>query len=138
MLVGGMLGLAIFAAALYAAFVGAAIANNAFPGSVFYAIVGAGFTLALLFIYRLGTKLLADGKVLREVSDRQHLTREQIVDFIDRLSFEMSMRRLLPLLSRPDVTVQGDWPKARAPLVGSGYFLTELAKLDERWLRLDR
>jgi hypothetical protein len=102
---------------------------------VFAALTGVlGLGLMALSIRR----LWHDRKAISAMNFSRGLNRDEIAGAFMRLQTNAGRLRYVRLLASAKVVATGEWPVGFALVVSADHALTELAQLEERWLKLDR
>ncbi|UVM25618.1 NACHT domain-containing NTPase [Pseudomonas sp. B21-021] len=83
-------------------------------------------------------KSFKDTRSLRSISLPTMLTRNEIAQIFSGLATSYGRLRFVRSLERSRITASGDWPPGFKLSVGQGEAMCALARLEERWLRLDR
>ena len=79
-----------------------------------------------------------DYRLLRGVVFPAKIQREQLVVQLGRFKSEKYRLKFIAKIEQERVEAIGAWPSGFVFAMGKGDSITELAKLEERWLRLDR
>lgn len=79
-----------------------------------------------------------DARALRAISFSSTLARSEIARIFSGFGTPHGRIRFVRALERERITATGDWPADFKLSVGQGEPICALARLEERWLRLDR
>ncbi|MBX8537622.1 NACHT domain-containing protein [Pseudomonas cichorii] len=135
---------------LVGAFVGGVVLITAFNSLFNYywfkiAIYGAGiiiFTLVSAItlggIFKISRAYLYDLNKFMRLTSSKKINRTQIAETLKEFRTEYFKLKYVFKLDKERAQVLGEWPKDFKLAVGVGSEITELAKLEERWLKLDR
>lgn len=126
--VAALIGLAVYGLSAYKQYVFAAF-------SIGIALVGA---VHIVRLGRNGWRMLCDRKVVaRQILARQ-VVRSEIARVLGDLRTDYGRLQYIRRLEVERVGVSGHWPGEFKLAVGQGAPITALARLEERWLGLDR
>ncbi len=81
---------------------------------------------------------VVDLLIFRKIKIGDNTTRTEIASVLKSLKTDGRRMRYVTLLSERRVNVNGEWPDGFSLCVSRDPIITELAKLEERWLGLDR
>jgi hypothetical protein len=97
--------------------------------------------LGSLWIVSLGSYLVSLGKdmvLLKRFKMYSHLSRDQIGGLLFRLKTRRLRVRFVEMLSENRVIATGEWPEDFSLASRTDPAITQLARLEEKWLGLDR
>lgn len=109
-------------------------------------LVASIFALFVIFVvaliaYAVGRPLLDSVKdlaVMRRANVRARFARPEIVDILSRLKTTTFRKRFVQTLSERKVIATGEWPDGFSLSSRSDPAISDLARLEEKWLGLDR
>lgn len=113
------------------------VAKTAIQTIVVLAGIGLSIRVAGTHILR-GIKCVKDLRLLKQHTLAPRMTRTDIANLFLKLSSVYGRLRLVRKMQAERVTAIGDWPVDFKLAVGSGEAMSALARLEERWLKLDR
>jgi NACHT conflict system protein/NACHT domain-containing protein len=83
-------------------------------------------------------RLYSDRREYQGISGDGVISREQIAEIINRLRTDYYRMKFVKSLEMQSITPKGDWPAGDIFNTASDPAITTLARLEERWLGLDR
>lgn len=102
-------------------------------------IVMGIFSLSFLISPILGARhCVRDWMVFRKIVITGHMSRADVARVLDSVEWPVLRLALVRRLALSKTIVTGEWPAMFKLSVSSDPAITELAKLEERWLKLDR
>lgn len=108
------------------------------PALVILIVVNLVVCTTTIGILRGLREYLADRKRNQAILITNRMSRAEIVAAFDSLHTETWRLRFVRSLAAQKINVIGEWPGGFHLLVSASVAVTELARLEERWLKLDR
>lgn len=96
-----------------------------------------GFVLFYVFILSI-YEHFRDYLKVRKLKRHSKLSRGQIVKEIERFETAWGEWKYIEFLQDENIKPEGDWPDGQLPNIGNDKVTTQLARLEEKWLGLDR
>lgn len=103
--------------------------------ALFMAVVAVAYAIAVAFWLAC---LVRDYFCLRKVQIRPQMARQKIAEVMLALKTQNAQIRFVQRLDAARVEPAGAWPEDFKLIVGGGAGLSQLARLEARWLKLDR
>lgn len=138
---GGVLGIIALCAAAIGLLLWLAMTFSEYSGYVNYVY---GLVLVPIILSGLaaaawgGWKEFKDCRQVDALKFSQHMTRMEIVRTLQRLRTNNGRAYYVHCLEKDQVKATGQWPHGFRLSLGQGEHITALARLEERWLGLDR
>jgi hypothetical protein len=82
--------------------------------------------------------LAADHRVFKSIEINSAISREEISDALKSLLTDRYKIKYINILRDSNVSPHGDWPNGEFLSITTDEVKTEVAKLEEKWLKLDR
>ena len=96
------------------------------------------YSILVISVVKLIVFALKEQRAFSKLLITEKMSRADIVSALNTLRSERKRLALVKKLNEKRVIATGDWPPDFKLSIASGPALTELAKLEERWLGLDR
>jgi NACHT domain len=101
----------------------------------------AGGTLVFVvgrYLFSRFRLLAADHRVFKSIEINSAISREEISDALKSLLTDRYKIKYINILRDSNVSPHGDWPNGEFLSITTDEVKTEVAKLEEKWLKLDR